>query len=307
LRNRAESSGPSGLPQHSTVIFQKKCQVECSYETVRRLLHEKGYVLKVPRPWPDRQDEVLREKFRKRLSSLAEDPDIKFWYADETGIEEEPKPRRSWATKGSHPTGVHNGDHIRSNILGTVCPRTGEFFAIEASHCDTDVFQAFLDEAARSITPTPKRNILILDNASWHKGKKLNWHSFKSLYLPLYSPDFNPIERIWLYCKNTAALVERADQSCVRGNSIRELIPWNALEGIPAADRDGYSEQMRGRFLRIDRQQACAGSCETVQTQPMPLSLCALLNATLPASTTEAPPSTMITAPVVNAASSLAR
>jgi transposase len=167
----------------------EKYQVECSYETVRRLLHEKGYVLKVPQPWPDRQDEDLREKYRKRLSFLAEDPDVEFWYADETGIEGEPKPRRSWAIKGSHPTVVHNGDHIRLNILGTVCPRTGEFFAIEASHCDTDVFQAFLDEAAASITPSRKRNILILDNASWHKGKKLNWYFFEPLYLPPYTPN----------------------------------------------------------------------------------------------------------------------
>ena len=54
-------------------------------------------------------------------------------------------------------------EHVRLNIPGTVCPRTGEFFAIEASHCDADVFQVFLDEAAESITPARKRNILILD------------------------------------------------------------------------------------------------------------------------------------------------
>lgn len=200
-----------------------KYQIECSYDTVLRLLHEKGYVLKVPKPWPDRQDEILREEFRMHLSSLAHDPDIDLWYGDETGIEGEPKPRRGWAIKGTRPKVVHNGDHVRLNILGAVCPRTGEFFAIEASHCDTDVFQAFLDETAQSITPVRKRNILILDNASWHKRKSLNWHFFEPLYLPPYSPDFNPIERIWLimkmehftniHCKNTAALIERADHA----------------------------------------------------------------------------------------------
>ena len=201
----------------------EKYKVECSYETVRRLLHEKGYVLKVPQPWPDRQDEKLREEFVERLRSLAEDPEADLWYGDETGVEGEPKPRRSWAIKGSSPKVVHNGDHVRLNILGTVCPRTGELFAIEASHCDSDVFQVFLDEAAQSITPTRKRNILILDNASWHKRKKLNWHFFEPLYLPPYSPDFNPIERIWLimkaehfaniHCRNKAALIERADHA----------------------------------------------------------------------------------------------
>jgi transposase len=160
-----------------------KYSVECSYNTVLRLLHEKGYVLKVPKPWPDRQDDGLREEFLKKLRDLAEDPDIEIWYGDETGIEGEPKPRRSWAIKGSRPRVTHNGDHIRLNILGTVCPRIGEFFAIEASHCDTDVFQVFLDEAAKSIIPARKRNIIILDNASWHKRKSLNWHFFEPLYL----------------------------------------------------------------------------------------------------------------------------
>lgn len=200
-----------------------KYQLECSYETVRRLLHEKGYRLKVPQPWPDRQDEELREEFLHKLSSLNDDPDVELWYGDETGIDGEAKPRRSWAMKGSKPRVVHNGDHLRLNILGTVCPRTGEFFAIEASHCDTDVFQAFLDEAARSIIPTRKRNLLILDNASWHKRKALNWYFFEPVYLPPYSPDLNPIERIWLimkadhfsnlHCRNKAALIETADKA----------------------------------------------------------------------------------------------
>lgn len=201
----------------------EKYQVECSYETVRRLLHEKGYVLKVPQPWPDRQDKDERGAFLEKLSLLVQDEDVELWYGDETGVEGEPKPRRGWALKGSKPRIVHNGDHVRLNILGTVCPRTGEFFAIEASHCDTEVFQAFLDEAARSLAPPRKRNLLILDNASWHKGKSLNWHFFEPLYLPPYSPDLNPIERIWLimkaeyfpnlHCRNKAALIERVDQA----------------------------------------------------------------------------------------------
>jgi len=201
----------------------KKYALECSYHTVLRLLHEKGYVLKVPKPWPDRQDEKLREEFTERVRGLAEDPEVELWYGDETGIDGEPRPRRGWAMKGTRQKVVHNGDHVRLTILGTVCPRSGEFFAIEASHCDTDVFQAFLDEAVQSVIPTRRRNILILDNASWHKRKSLDWHFFEPLYLPPYSPDFNPIERIWLimkaeyfaniHCRNRAALIEKADHA----------------------------------------------------------------------------------------------
>jgi transposase len=53
-----------------------KYQVECSYTTLLRLLHERGYRLKVPQPWPDRQDEAQREEFQKKLQGLLDDPDV---------------------------------------------------------------------------------------------------------------------------------------------------------------------------------------------------------------------------------------
>jgi transposase len=36
-------------------------------------------------------------------------------------------------------------------------------------------------------------NILIMDNASWHKRKTTHWHNWQPMYLPLYSHDLNPI------------------------------------------------------------------------------------------------------------------
>ena len=46
-----------------------------------------------------------------------------------------------------------------------------------------------------------KRVLLVLDNASWHKTKCLCWHHIESVYLPPYSPEFNPIERLWQHLK----------------------------------------------------------------------------------------------------------
>jgi len=45
------------------------------------------------------------------------------------------------------------------------------------------------------------RALLVMDNASWHKVKRLNWHHFEPIYLPARSPDLNPIERLWLRLK----------------------------------------------------------------------------------------------------------
>jgi len=44
--------------------------------------------------------------------------------------------------------------------------------------------------------------VLVLANASWHKTKRLNWHHIVAVYLPAYSPGFNPIERLWQHLKS---------------------------------------------------------------------------------------------------------
>jgi hypothetical protein len=92
------------------------------------------------------------------------------------------------------------GDHIRANVIGAVCPATGECYATIFDGVDSDVFQFYLDRLAQEISAVDsKRRLLIVDNASWHKTKRLNWHELH--FLPGYSPDFNPIERLWLRLK----------------------------------------------------------------------------------------------------------
>jgi len=198
-------------------------KVDCSYSTVVRFFHEQDFVLKVPQPWPDRQDEQQRQAFREKLRELCQLADIELWYADESGFEGDPRPRQRWDRKGRKTRVTKNGEHLRMNVVGMVCPRTGQFFAIETTHVDSDVFQAFLDEADKYIQRKRPRNIIILDNASWHKRKTLEWHGLEPLLLPPYSPDFNPIERIWLtmkarwfnnhVCRNRQALYDRLDQA----------------------------------------------------------------------------------------------
>jgi len=176
-------------------------QIELGYSTVIRFLHEQSYRLKVPQPWPDRQDETLREAFREKLKTLLEDSQVELWFGDESGFEGDPRPRRRWAKVGAKARVTKNGDHLRMNVTGMVCPRTGQAYLLEFTHTDTETFQAFLDEANRDLQFERKRQILVLDNASWHKRKTLRWGRFEVLYLPPYSPDLNPIEKLWLLIK----------------------------------------------------------------------------------------------------------
>lgn len=179
----------------------KQFEHEVSYRTVVRWLHDNNYRLKVPQPWPDRQDEALRQGFVTQLAQWLGDEGIDLWYMDETGVEGDPRPRRRWAKVGEKTRVTRNGEHLRRSATGMICPRTGEFYALMFQHSDTEAFQIFLDHANRDVTIERRRNLLICDNASWHKSKSLCWGAFEPIYLPPYSPDLNPIERLWLVMK----------------------------------------------------------------------------------------------------------
>jgi transposase len=64
---------------------------------------------------------------------------------------------------------------------------------------DTDVFCAYVSEV---LSPTlVKGDIVVMDNLSAHKAQRvrelIEARGARLLYLPPYSPDFNPIERCW--------------------------------------------------------------------------------------------------------------
>ncbi len=61
-------------------------------------------------------------------------------------------------------------------------PRTGNFYALEFTHVDKDVFQVFLNHANEDIQRDRTRNIIICDNATWHKVKTLDWGEFEVFF-----------------------------------------------------------------------------------------------------------------------------
>jgi transposase len=179
-----------------------------SYRTLVRYLHEQDYARRIPRPVPEPPDRdnwiKQREAFVPTLMELFNDVRVEVFFGDEAGFEGDPRPRQRWVKRGSRPTQGYYGGHVRQNIVGAVNPRSGQLVSLIVPHCDTEVFQAFLDTMAKETEAQKqgkRRVCLVLDNAGWHKTKRLNWHHIEPIYLPPYSPDFNPIERIWQYLK----------------------------------------------------------------------------------------------------------
>lgn len=189
--------------------IKEQLQVDLSYGTTVRYLHEQDFKLKVPRPWPLNQDEEARVAFCEKLSHLHANEKVDLWFADECGIEGDPRPHRQWTKIGKVRTSPYLGEHIRHNVLGAVRPKDGRISTMLFNLCDSDTFQVLLDSMAEENPAIEgRRAVMVMDNASWHKVKKLNWHHFESMYLPPRSPDLNPIERLWLRLKRTGLTAE---------------------------------------------------------------------------------------------------
>lgn len=119
---------------------------------------------------------------------------------DESGIHEYLQRKHGRAQKGSKVYGAVSGNRYQresfiaaknqSRILAPFC-YTGT--------CNTALFNTWLENICiPSLTPG---QVVILDNASFHKSKKsvemIEDAGCKILFLPPYSPDLNPIEKFW--------------------------------------------------------------------------------------------------------------
>ena len=86
-------------------------------------------------------------------------------------------------------------------LYGAVEPLTGESFLLEFSHVDSVCFQAFLNEFSKPYVNS--LNLLQLDNGSPQLAKNLIIpNNVILLFQPAYSPDVNPIERVWQSVKD---------------------------------------------------------------------------------------------------------
>jgi len=73
---------------------------------------------------------------------------------------------------------------------------------LEMPSCNAEIFQIFLNELSNQ-NPFEYK-IVVLDNGAFHHAKKLIIpENIKLLFLPPYSPELNPAEKMWARYKRT--------------------------------------------------------------------------------------------------------
>lgn len=106
-------------------------------------------------------------------------------------------------------------------LYGAVEPKTGEGLFWEMPALDADCFTVFLRELGQAYPET--LNVVIADNAPGHVARRVAvpdnvvlWH------LPAYSPELNPVERLWLEIRRGIDVFDSAVRSSLA--ALRESV-----------------------------------------------------------------------------------
>ena len=82
-----------------------------------------------------------------------------------------------------------------------MCPETGETVELVAPTVSTYLMNAHLRHLSEHLGPD-RHAVLIMDGAGWHVSNDLVVpENVTTLLLPPYSPELNPVERLWLYLR----------------------------------------------------------------------------------------------------------
>ena len=120
-------------------------------------------------------------------------------------------------------------------LYGAVEPRTGDALFLELPRLTAACFQIFIDELAATFADT--LNVMVLDNGRFHHAKSLVIpENVVLIFLPPYSPELNPIERLWqdIKYKLFTRTYQTLDQMQHQLSEILATLTKNAMAKITA-------------------------------------------------------------------------
>jgi putative transposase len=123
-------------------------------------------------------------------------------FEDEASLSNTATVSYAWSEQGKQPKiSQIQRRRERKTIFGAVNPLTGELITAIAEKGNTKTFFRFLLTCMHSAAG--KKIYLVLDNVRFHHAKRLKplleryKDRIEPVFLPPYSPDLNPIERVW--------------------------------------------------------------------------------------------------------------
>jgi transposase len=125
-----------------------------------------------------------------------EDIPVRVMFMDEARFGRISEVRRCWAPAGVRPVAFAQVEREYSYAFAALSPFDGELVSLLLPWTNTEMMSLFLGEASRRYPN--EQVVMIMDQAGWHKAKRLNIPDNITLqWLPPYSPELNPVEHLW--------------------------------------------------------------------------------------------------------------
>ncbi len=147
-----------------------------------------------------KQNSQSLKKTQEKIDSIKDKEKCKVMFFDEGRFGLRSTTMRIWAEKGKVATVRVMQGFKNFYAYSAVCPFDGDNFSLLMPGVNTENMSVYLEELSHSFPET--KILLIMDQAGWHKSKDLKaFVNIEILYLPAYSPELNPVEKLWEWLK----------------------------------------------------------------------------------------------------------
>jgi transposase len=223
---------------------------------IAELLKNLGFSFQKARFVSDHLDEAKRRQWRQKtwpqILKLAREKGALLLFGDEASFPQWGTLTYTWARKGSPPVVKTSGKRKGYKVFGLIDYFTGRFFhSCITGRLNSESYQQFL---LKVMEQTTQHIVLLQDGARYHTSAAT--HEFFARHaerltvfqLPSYSPDLNPIEKLWKKIKEQdthlhhfptfESLIEKVDSSLVKfANRPAEILALFGLDanGLPKA------------------------------------------------------------------------
>jgi transposase len=153
------------------------------------------------------RDKLIINKIRKNLRTLKKNlqnvikKDEELWFFDESRFGTHSKIGHGWFRTGIRtPVKIKLG-YKNFYLYSAANPKTGKEFTLLLPNVNINCMNIFLKEFSKTIKQ--RKVLIVMDGAGWHKSDKLKYpKNIRILIQPAYSPELNPIEKLWQYIKD---------------------------------------------------------------------------------------------------------
>jgi len=186
------------------VYVEDKYGIKYTISGMTRLLYRLGFVYKKPKLVPGKFDAAKQEEFKQQYKELKENlqPNEAIYFMDSAHPQYQARARYGWIKKGTDKTLPANSGWKRMNIIGAINVAGLELVQDDKPRINGRHVVEFLQKLDKE-TEGKDKIYLICDNAGYHKSKEvkeyLSTSKIELIFLPPYSPNMNPIERLWKF------------------------------------------------------------------------------------------------------------